>query len=209
MAQLPQKNHARQLGTHTRQWSKQKSPHNTPAKTNFYKPKEKTATSPNLYEQTTTRPKSKRTYADVTRCKPQQPSTIFKHLHPKKKDQHRSFRVPGEKLPDSFWNDSTITQQKWQCGQSRPSLVQWILQARTRQWQSMVSGSWQQKMLKGETALNVQGVIYALVFAKQRLLYIGQTVNSAWHRWQQHMHARWKDDTEALLQQRLQRRFCC
>ena len=67
----------------------------------------------------------------------------------------------------------------------------------------MSSGSWQRKLLNSTEALRVPGVVYALVFAQQQMVYVGQTVNSAWHRWQQHVGARWKDAFESGLQKQL------
>jgi hypothetical protein len=132
------------------------------------------------------------------------PSNVFQHVQPKPSKKKWMDRT--QKPTPSFWQECLANQKYWLQGRSRWGLVQWVLRTRDAKWQETASISLQKRLLLGPDPLQVQGVIYALVFHKQRFVYIGQTVNSVWHRWKQHVHAKWKTDSfERCLQNELQK----
>jgi hypothetical protein len=55
--------------------------------------------------------------------------------------------------------------------------------------QLQAKGIDQKPLLRGKNALQVEGVIYVIWCSKSHLMYVGQTLNSAFHRFKQH---KWK-----------------
>ena len=112
--------------------------------------------------------------------------------------------VPNQPLPKTFLHESCQAQAPWLEGRPCHRLVSWMLKNRHLRWERMASQRLQRRLLWSSEALAIPGVIYSLVFPSCNSVYIGQTANSAWHRWKQHLQARWKDYREGRLQRVLQ-----
>ena len=141
-------------------------------------------------------------YADVARNK-KQPSKCLTHMQPKQKQ--KTWQDRTKKPTKAFWEQSISTQREWIFRRPHWSQVRWILDSRQRQWQHMASQKLQTRLLQGEDQMFASGVIYALILHKSQCIYIGQTVNSVWHRWKQHVFAKWKTGVmERQLQNELQ-----
>lgn len=147
----------------------------------------------------------KLSYAQVASTKKAKPSRIFDNILPRSEHTRQNWVEYGQPLPDTFLTDSLSRQRQWQNGRTNNATVRWLLRTRQDRWRRMATGGTQAALLDSPECLTIPGVIYALVFPKTRQLYIGQTVNSAWHRWRQHNQARWKDTLEGSLQRSLQK----
>ena len=143
-----------------------------------------------------------RSYADIVRKG--QPSKSLLHFPPKPKPKH--WQDSATKPTASFWQAAENSQKEWIQKRSTWSLVQWVLRARHRRWRQMASQNLQERLLHGVDQIHALGVIYALVLHKRQCAYIGQTVNSAWHRFKQHIHGKSKSGVlERQLQKELQK----
>ena len=129
------------------------------------------------------------TYANMAR-KGIKPSHCLTHVQPKPKPriwQDRT-RNPGP----SFWRHSENVQREWIYKESKWSVVRWALKTRRQQWDKMATKNLQDRLLNGEKQMQTAGVIYVLILHQRRCVYIGQTVNSVWHRWKQHVTSKSK-----------------
>ena len=154
---------------------------------------------------TTPQTTSKMTYAQAASTRKPKPSRIFDNIHPKGTGLKQNWVEHGQPLPDSFLSQSLSRQRLWQQGMIQSSVVNWILRTRRNRWERMATCKLQNRLLDSPECLTVPGIIYALVFPKTKELYIGQSVNSAWHRWKQHVQVRWRDTLERSLHRMLQK----
>ena len=139
--------------------------------------------------------------ADVVRKG--QPSRSLQNFPPKPKPKRWQDRT--QKPTTSFWQAAQNSQKEWIHKRPHWSVVQWVLGARQRQWQQMTSQKMQRQLLQGDEQLDAPGVIYAIILHKRQCIYIGQTVNSAWHRFKQHIYGKSKAGVlERQLQNELQ-----
>ena len=70
---------------------------------------------------------------------------------------------------------------------SSDSFFKKALKKRNSYWKGVPQGQWQLDHLRPEAVTEQQGVIYSILHLPTKRVYVGQTVNTAWWRFKQHV----------------------